>query len=83
MLTLSYISRLLKSNAEKYKGINKILLVAFDRQKMSYQNLSGQFLYITLCHLVLPKQYLLIYSIKIFIKFSIFIKQTVNRQNYA
>lgn len=83
MLTLSYISRLLKSNVEKYKGINKILLVAFDRQKMSYQNLSDQFLYITWCHLVLPKQYLLIYSVKIFIKLSILIKQTVNRQNYA
>lgn len=47
MLTLTYTSRLLKDKVKIYKGINKILLVAFDRQKMSYQSLSGQFLYIT------------------------------------
>lgn len=46
MLTLSYISRFVKGKVKNYKGISKILLVAFDRQKMSYQNLSGQFLYI-------------------------------------
>lgn len=47
ILTLTYKLRLLKDKVKNYKRISKILLVAFDRQKTSYQNLSDQFLYIT------------------------------------